>query len=278
VLALIAETVRLRFTIDAAGFADRVIAMARAACGDSEPGATAHVERLRLDDLYLASACAAGEEKAWQELVGSHLAFVHAFARRFLPAQQAADLADHVMADLWQRGKLGRYGGRSTLRTWLGAVVAHAAFNVLKAATRTVSLDSEEFEGWHREAATTNQQDASGDDASRRLREMVGQAIADLRAEDKLLLQLYYEDGLTLDEMAVVLRSSKAALSRRLKRIRETLLGAIESLSRTTAGMSAEALWHSVDLSRFDLDLAAVLRNRPARKENGVAPSKFRDN
>ena len=261
-LALIAETVRLRFTLDAAGFADRVIALARADGGDSEPSAGAHVTRLRLDDLYLASACAAGEEEAWKELVASHLGFIRTFARRFLPAQEAADLADQVMADLWHRGKLGRFGGRSTLRTWLGAVVAHAAFNALKTPRRTLPLSSEEFDGWHREAAAANRQDASGEDAARLLRQMVGQAIGALGAEDKLLLHLYYEEGLTLDEMAGVLRSSKAALSRRLKRTRETLRAAIESLSRTSTGMSADALRRSVDLDRLDLDLAAILGSK----------------
>jgi RNA polymerase sigma factor (sigma-70 family) len=277
VLALVADTVRPRFALEAHAFADRVIALARAAAGGSDSAAAAHVERLRLDDLYLASACAAGEEAAWQELAASHLAFVRAFARRFLPAQEAADLADQVMADLWQRGKLGRYGGRSTLRTWLGAVVAHAAFNAMKGSPRTVPLSGEEFDGWHREAAATRQPDASGEDAGRRLRQFAAQAIAALRPADKLLLQLYYEEGLTLDEMAVVLRSSKAALSRRLKHTRETLRDTIESLSRAATGMSADALRASVDLGRLDLDLAALLGSRAPRKETAVARSKSRD-
>jgi hypothetical protein len=44
-----------------------------------------------------------------------------------------------VIADLWQRGKIARYEGRSTLRTWLGTVVANAAVNASRS-RRTVGL------------------------------------------------------------------------------------------------------------------------------------------
>ena len=57
-----------------------------------------------------------------------------------------------------------------------------------------------------------------------------------LPAEDKLLLLLYYEQGLTLDEMAGVVGGSKAALSRKLQRTRDELRASIDSLSRRRAG------------------------------------------
>src|SRR5207244_7955291 len=42
--------------------------------------------------------------------------------------------AAELIADLWQHRKIERYEGRSSLRTWLATVVAHAAVNAGKAA------------------------------------------------------------------------------------------------------------------------------------------------
>lgn len=90
------------------------------------------LSRLSLDDLYLATACARGDDKAWKECAERYFGFIRDFARRYLPKVEAAELADQVIVDLWERGKMGRYEGRSSLKTWLGAVVAHAALNVVR--------------------------------------------------------------------------------------------------------------------------------------------------
>jgi hypothetical protein len=137
-VSLVARQVRFRFAIDANAFADHLAA--------SVPSGTSledHARRLSLDDLYLAAACARGEEAAWEECLARHGAFIRDFARRFLREPAASDVADQVVADLWQRGKMARYQGRSTLRTWLGSIVAHAALNAMQAGRRTMPLETE---------------------------------------------------------------------------------------------------------------------------------------
>ena len=47
-----------------------------------------------------------------------------------------------------------------------------------------------------------------------------------------MLVLLHYEQGLTLDEIGPVMGLSKAALSRRLKRIRDALLETTDALPR----------------------------------------------
>jgi RNA polymerase sigma-70 factor, ECF subfamily len=258
VRALLARTVRVRFALDVTSFADRVLALVRRSCLDSVRPTLAQVERLSLDDLYLATACADGDDQAWEELARRHLGFIREFARRFLPGPEAENLADQVVADLWERRKLVRYEGRSTLRTWLAAIVAHAALNLLKSSRRSVPLSSDEFRNWERDAALARPS-AALDPHAALLRQIVDLAIGGLPREDKLLLQLYYEQGLTLDEMAVVLRVSKATLSRRLERTRQALRTSIDALSRARAGASADVLRAGLDLGQLDLDLAAAL-------------------
>jgi len=267
-LALVAERVRLRFALDAASFAGRLVELAREAAPGPEPPLHEHARRLSLDDLYLATACSQGDERAWEELTGRHGGFIRAFALRFLREPDASDLADQVVADLWQRRKIARYQGRSTLRTWLGAVVAHAALNAGKASRRTESLEDGMRDGQPPAASAepgTNQAEAL-------LARLVAEAIDGLPAGEKLLLRLYYEQGLTLDQMAVALRASKAALSRRLARIRSGLRQGVESLARRRAGASADSLRAGIDLGRLEWDLSGLVGR--GRTESEAALSK----
>ena len=252
--------VRFRFALGREDFAGQVAADAEA----RSPGAAeAHVRRLSLDDLYLAAACAGGEESAWEECLARHGAFIRDFARRFLREPAAGDVADQVVADLWQRGKMARYQGRSTLRTWLGSIVAHAALNAMKSGRRTVPLEEGE------DVPRTGPPVAEGLLGHERslLEDLVKEAMTNLEPEAKLLLLLHYEQGLTLDEIASVHGGSKAALSRRLQRTRDELRVAIDSLARRAGGSSADALRAGIDLGHLELDLARLLGGVAAERE-----------
>ena len=259
VLELIARNVRIRFEVSIEEFAARVRELGRAHGGASNPSLCEHIGRLSLDDLYLATACTRSEERAWHELATTHFDFMREFARRFLPPPAARDVADEVIADLWERGRLRQYEGRSLLRTWLGTVVAHAALNSRKAMSRLVPLDSEPARTHGVDATQLECIEPANEQAAILLREMFTEAARGLPPESRLLLQLYYEQGLTLDQLSVTLHTSSAAVSRRLKRTREELRAAIETLSRRQTGASAEALRDGLDLGRIELDLRKLL-------------------
>lgn len=242
----IARRVRFRFSLSASEFGSRV----------RELGLDA--ARLCLDDLYLASACARGDDQAWRELSDRHFEFMRDFARRFLPAAVARDLADEVIAELWSRGRLGQYEGRSTLRTWLGAVVAHSALNCRKAMNRMRSPGSTQAGSIDETIPAPDTTNSADEEAARLLHEMLSEAVKVLPPEERLLLQLYYEQGMTLDQLSATLGASSATISRRLKRTREGLRAAIETLSRGRTGESAETLRAGLDLGRIELDLGKL--------------------
>jgi len=259
---LIRTGVRLRFALGAEAFADHLIERGRAAevpAGDL----LAHAGRLSLDDLYLATACARGEEKAWEECASRHFAFIRDFARRYLPEAEARDLGDEVIAGLWQRGKIARFDGRSTLRTWLGAVTAHAALNALKASRRRVPAESGELRSGRESRELLPAGGPTDDEARGILRDLVGEAIRRLPSEDKLLLLLRYEQGLTLDEMTAVVGGSKSTMNRRLTRTCTDLRAALEAQARERFGETTDVLRAGVELGDLDLDLAALVRSRP---------------
>jgi RNA polymerase sigma-70 factor (ECF subfamily) len=211
-------------------------------------------------DLELARACSRGEEAAWEEFGRRYFDVIRAFATRALRGAAGGDLAAEVIADLWQRGKIARFEGRSTLKTWLAAVVAHAASNAASRQRRWVSLETSAAP----EALERPAEDRVGRD---RLAELLADATARLEPPDRLLLQLYYDQGLTLEEMGRVVRRSKAVLSRRLKRVTAALRADLEARSRDRYGVPSREL--AGGLEAGEIDLGALLAPQQS-SENGV--------
>ena len=251
---LVLAGVRIRFAVTMEAFVAHVLSLVRVG-SDPELAPKARVARLNLDDLYLAVACAAGEDDAWAEFIARYRDFIHRFARRVLTEPGATDLADEVIVDLWQRRKLARYEGRSSLKTWLGAVVSHAAINAAK--TRKMQEPSTATDV----AARLDPEREIGDtERSTALARVLAESIARQPVQDRLLVLLYYEQGLTLDQIEPVMGLSKAALSRRLKRIRHAVLNDANALALRRIGTSARSLADGLELSRVDLDFRAACR------------------
>ena len=199
------------------------------------------------DDAALVQRCLAEEGDAWRELVERHRPAMIDMARRVLSAGQAVDLVDAVIVDLWQRRKLAAYEGRSSLRTWLGAVVVNAALNERRARAS-------------RPEAAARADDPEPivlgpvDVERHQLSALLQDAIAALSASEKALVLMYYEQGLTLDAIAAVFAASKSTLSRRLRDAREHILTEATRLA-TARGTTIEALRQGVDLGQLELDL-----------------------
>jgi RNA polymerase sigma factor (sigma-70 family) len=219
------------------------------------------------DDLYLAMSCAEGDEAAWRECVTGHRAFLVQFAARLIGAAAGADLVDEVIADLWTRRRLAQYQGRSALRTWLAAVVAHAALNTRRRGERTVS--ESEISPPHPVALPAIP--GREGDLSRALQG----AIASLAPPLRLLVLLYYEQGLTLDEAGRILGRSKSRLSRMLKGARDVIRARADAIARRDFGRPLTALRDDADLGSLDLDLRSACRER--RDETSGMLSKRQD-
>lgn len=267
VVALVQRTVQCRFALDAPAFA--AVIQDRARTRAPHRAAAEYAATLWLDDLYLATSCAGGHEDAWRECRDRYFEFIRDFARRFLHDAAASDLADTLIANLWSRDRLAMYDGRSSLRTWLGAMVAHAGINAGRSGRRTVSLHEELR---IRASAGPNVRESAGEreESEQSFAGLVRQALGALAAEEKLLLLLYYQEELTLDQMSEVLGASKATLSRRLTRLRADLRARIEQLAERDLGVHIDTLRDRLDFSRLDLDLSSLLRPVKADRDGAV--------
>jgi RNA polymerase sigma factor (sigma-70 family) len=232
-----------------------------------------YLSTLHLEDLALACACAQGIDAAWEHFVLQYRPILYRAADALDPGGGAREIADGIYADLYgldeqdgARRSLFRYfHGRSSLATWLRAVLAQRQVDKVRAHRRL-----EPFEG--DESVPLGVVSSADPDRARYL-EAVGDAltlaIAQLPDRDRLRLGCYYGQQLTLAETGRVLGEHEATASRQLARIRQVLRDAVEhlrSVHRFDSSEIAQCFESAVD-DPGHLDLSEMLGRAGKRKE-----------
>jgi len=209
--------------------------VAHASAGDKEtpPDLERFVASLHVDDLALATACAAGSEPAWEHFIREHRPALYRAADAIDPGGGARELADSLYADLfgWREAAAGRqslfryFHGRSKLSTWLRAVLAQRHVDALRATRRLDPLPEQDSS-----AELTAVSDPRPDRARwvEAMHRALADAVADLEPRDRLRLTCYYVQDLTLAAIGRLLREHEGTVSRHLTRTRRDLRTAIE--------------------------------------------------
>jgi len=212
-----------------------------------------YVSILHLHDLALACACSQGSETAWEDFFAGYRGYLRAASAAILrctPADPSAvDLADALFTDLYGlsgQNTTGRslfryFHGRSSLKTWLRAVLAQRHVDQLRVARKFDSLD-EPATGEAprvREPATIQPPaDPRREQYLERFREALSDALASLDARDRSRLQLYYGEDRTLAEIGRAMGEHESSVSRNLERVRKELRATVEGLLRAGTGAS----------------------------------------
>jgi len=214
---------------------------------------------LRFEELALARACAAGNERAWQEFISRYQPKLHAIALHITRnSVHASELADSLFADLYgmstregaRHSKLIFYTGRGSLEGWLRTVMAQEFINRYRKQKRVVSLDEQTENG----AQFTAPDPEPVAVADPRLTAATDQALAELSPEDRYVLAAYYLDGRTLAEIARILKLHESSISRRLDRVSTALRKRILACLRER-GLSHAQATEALDSDVRDLQL-----------------------
>jgi RNA polymerase sigma factor (sigma-70 family) len=196
------------------------------------------------NDVELARLCAAGDERAWETFVREYRPLLYRAADALDRTGGAREIADSLYAELYGlkddaggRQSLFRYfQGRSSLATWLRAVLAQRYVDRLRAQRRLEPLDEE---------PPNKDEKAPDPDRDRYVtlvREALARAVARLDARDRLRLASYYVQELTLAQIGRVLRESEASASRHLARTRREIRAAVERQLRDEAGLNDDQI------------------------------------
>jgi len=192
------------------------------------------------DDLELARLCADGDERAWERFVSEYRPLLYRAADALDRTQGAREVADSLYAELYgiktaagERQSLFRYyEGRSSLATWLRAVLVQRYVDRVRVERRTTSLPDEEA------PTRSDEPDPHRSRYIALVRQALGRAVAALAARDRLRLGCYYVQELTLAETSRVMNESEATSSRRLARTRAAIRQGVEQQLRDEARMS----------------------------------------
>jgi RNA polymerase sigma-70 factor (ECF subfamily) len=201
---------------------------------------------LHLEDLALACACAAGDERAWEHFVREYRPVLYRAADALAPGGGARELADSLYADLYgtqardgERRSLFRYfHGRSSLATWLRAVLAQRHVDAIRAGRRHDPLPADDHPG----APIAVAGPAADPDRVRYhalIRRALTVAISMLPARERLRLGCYYTQELTLAQTGRVVREHEATVSRHLAKTRRTIRTHVERYLRDEGGLDA---------------------------------------
>jgi RNA polymerase sigma-70 factor len=247
---------------------------------DPEPGPETidkFIDGLHADDLCLVIACERGDQVAWSDLFEGYGATVRSAARSASSNEAMADdVAQSIWADLHglklrqdgkPAGKLAYYSGAGSLGGWLRAVVGQLAIDQHRRQSRLVQTeedtdlerlahdaggDSDGAGSFH--SATGPEESLAREMASADVEKALGRALADLPDEDRLLMKLYYFDGLRLREAGAVLGVHEATASRRLTRIHGQVRQRVESILMKEHG------WTKTEATRSLAEVAAHLQ------------------
>ncbi len=215
---------------------------------------------LRLADLVLAQACAAGNERAWEQflaLYGSPL--VRAAIAITGSETLGRDLAGALYGELYglterggeRRCPLASYKGRGSLIGWLRTVLAQRHVDHCRRSHRELPLDDPENTY---DPPASEPAPASPPGELKVLSKALEEALRRQEDEDRFLLAAYYMDGKTLLQIGKVLGVHEATVSRKLHRATDRLRK-LTLKNLRAAGLSKRAAEEALGADPRDLNI-----------------------
>jgi RNA polymerase sigma-70 factor (ECF subfamily) len=235
---------------------------------DREPSAgevETYLRSLHAEDLALACACRVGLAPAWEYFIANYRDSLHAAARAIVrDASIAAELADSLHADLYgldQRGGMRRspldyFHGRSSLKTWLRAVLAQRHVDALRATQRF-----EPFDETVAEASASLDPDPDRTRYIQSFAEALAAAIEELKPRDRMRLNFYHAEDLTLRQIGALMNERESSVSRRLARTRKQLRLQVERTLRRALHLNEDQirLCYAYAMESWSADLGRLL-------------------
>ncbi len=244
-----------------------------------EAAETRFLASLRMDELILARACAAGNERAWEVFVTRYRNTLYESAYKIAATESAArGLADSLYAELYgvsakgqtRASKLSYYQGRGSLQGWLRVVIAQEYVNQYRSVRRETSLDAAVEDGAQFEAPAP---EATVVDP--RVDAAVTAELTSLGTEERFLLAAYYLDHRTLAQIAKLQGVHESTISRKLERITAGVRKSVRKrlLQSGMSARQAEEAMEEVDVRDLRVGVRESLRQKTSNsafyKEKG---------
>ena len=184
------------------------------------------------EELTLVQGCIAGDTESWRALMKQFGALVaHAVRTTFYRVLKQADanLVDDAVQGVWlslcadQCRRLRHFEGNAALSTWLTVLSTRRALDFIRSEMRKgsmkhVHLDDEDRDIVKELRAPEDEEQFSMDELF-----LLYEAMERLPEDDRLVLKMYYLDGLSYRSISGVLKVAPNTVSSYLLRARDKL-------------------------------------------------------
>ena len=230
------------------------------------------LDNLKWSDLFLTTACAAGDSAAWEVFRRQYRSVIHSAAlKTSTSASEAAELSDTLLTDLFLphesgRGesKIAQYHGLGSLEGWIKVVVHRMAIDQIRLHRRDVPI--EELEVELPSNSTHGRTDESIKERdTHRARDMVSQclttALEQLNAQERLVLNLYYLKGVNLKGIGQFLKAHESTASRLIERLKTQLHKSVNKQLQEKFKVRKMEVPHLIELAQghLEIDLKKIL-------------------
>ena len=230
-----------------------------------------YLDALHAEDLALALACKGGDSRAWEHFIASLRPPLYGAARAIAGDEmRGRELADSLWADLYglevrdgrRRSLLEYFHGRSSILTWLRAILAQRHVDYIRSQSRIQPLDDGVEDP--RVDPNSNHDDTVGPERARYVRMLsiaLDLALNALAPQDRMRMAYYYRHELSLKEIGRLMHEHESTVSRKLARTRDQLKSEIERRLRDIDLLSQDQIRLCYDFAAGDLqfDLARAL-------------------
>jgi len=230
------------------------------------------LDNLKWSDLFLTTACAAGDSAAWEVFRRQYQSVIHSAAlKTSTSASEAAELGDTLLTDLFLphesgcgESKIAQYHGLGSLEGWIKVVVHRMAIDQIRLHRRDIPI--EDLEGELPSNSVHGRTDESIKERdTQRARNMVSQcltsALEQLSAQERLVLSLYYLNGVNLKGIGQFLKAHESTASRLIERLKTQLNKSVNKQLQEKFKVRKTEVPHLIELAQghLEIDLKKIL-------------------
>jgi RNA polymerase sigma-70 factor, ECF subfamily len=214
-------------------------------------------------DLFLAAACAAGDEAAVTAFRDTILPVVRPALAKIGIAQTTIDEAEQrvlvmILVGDPVRPAIATFGGRGRLRSWVRSIAVRTARRLAGLADGGADTGPDELD-----RLTASVHDPELAMLRERYRDQVrtalAEALAGLSERQRNVLRQYYIDGLTIDQLAALYHVDRATTARWVIGARTAVLDGTRDRLRSLLGVTSDEVESILRLVRSQLDLSLRL-------------------
>ncbi|MCA9674782.1 MAG: sigma-70 family RNA polymerase sigma factor [Kofleriaceae bacterium] len=229
------------------------------------------LDGLRPTDLYLACACACGDQAAIEAFDKAYMREVDiALARMRVGPPRSNDVKQLVRQRLFVHatpvvvggvtfvGKIAEYAGRGDLRRWVRSVAVRTCLNEMRKGKHEVLTDDDHLIAQHTVGGDDPELAYMKRTYAGQFKEAFAEALANLGPREQTLLRYHHVDGLNIDEIGAIYRVHRVTAFRWLEKAKEQLVARTLELLRARLKVSPRELDSVLRMIRSQIHLSLV--------------------